>query len=65
LDIARETSFTWCEAAALTGLAEAAFALGETEQARTHGEAAAKLAAQAGYRPLETRAAQTLGKLTG
>ncbi|SFW83136.1 AfsR/SARP family transcriptional regulator [Amycolatopsis australiensis] len=62
-DIARETSFAWCEAAALTGLAEAAFAAGDTGQARLHGEAAAKLAAQSGYRPLENRAARLLGKL--
>lgn len=63
LEIARETSFTWCEAAALTGLAEAALAVGDTERARTHGEAAAKLAAQAGYRPLETRAGDILAYL--
>jgi tetratricopeptide (TPR) repeat protein len=65
LEIARETSFTWCEAAALTGLAEASLADGDVEQARLHGEAAAKLAVQAGYRPLETRAAHVLGHLPG
>ena len=63
LEIARETSFAWCEAAALTGLAEAALAEGDTDRARLHGEAAAKLAAQAGYRPLETRVARVLAGL--
>ncbi|MEV4146777.1 BTAD domain-containing putative transcriptional regulator [Amycolatopsis sp. NPDC049691] len=63
LEIARETSFAWCEAAALTGLAEAALAEGDTDQARLHGEAAAKLAAQAGYRPLESRVARVLAGL--
>ncbi len=63
LDIARETSFAWCEAAALTGLAEAALAGGDADQARLHGETAAKLAAQAGYRPLETRVARVLAEL--
>ncbi|MCR6482502.1 tetratricopeptide repeat protein [Amycolatopsis sp. OK19-0408] len=58
LGIAVETSFTWCEAAALTGLAEAAHATGDDEQARTYAEAAAKLAAASGYRPLETRLAR-------
>lgn len=61
LEIARETSFAWCEAAALTGLAEASLANGDADRARTYGEEAAKPATAAGYRPLEMRAAQVLG----
>ncbi|MEO6091072.1 MAG: BTAD domain-containing putative transcriptional regulator [Umezawaea sp.] len=60
LDIARETSFVWCETAALAGLADASFAQDDPEGALAHGELAAKLAVQAGYRLIEARATRLI-----
>lgn len=62
LAVARETSFVWCETAALAGLADAALALGDRDGARDRGEQAARLAVQAGYRLLEVRARRTAGQ---
>ncbi|MFI9816794.1 AfsR/SARP family transcriptional regulator [Saccharothrix variisporea] len=55
LTIARETSFTWCETAALAGLAEARLALGDRDRARECADQAAELATRAGYRLLAAR----------
>ncbi|MCE6999024.1 tetratricopeptide repeat protein [Saccharothrix sp. S26] len=60
LDIARDTSFTWCETAALAGLADAALALDDHDAARAHGDRAADLATRAGYRLLEARATRAV-----
>jgi len=64
LEIARETSFRWCEAAALAGLAEALTGPDRRDEAEAHARQALDRAVHSGYRPIETQARETLRRLT-
>ncbi|MEU0547298.1 BTAD domain-containing putative transcriptional regulator [Micromonospora sp. NPDC005979] len=60
LETARRTSYLWCQADALAGLAEAQARLDRHGAARAYAEQALALARQAGYRLIAERAGRVL-----
>lgn len=62
LELAKATSFFWCEAEATAGLAEALLDQGDADESRTTARKAVALARRAGYRLIERRAQTTIDR---